>query len=377
MSVVQFKSKNAAFGSVDAGRHDAKSVTDDVRIGKVVDMCSPEELLRELQAGANDAELVLRSRGEIRDILHDKDDRLVVVVGPCSIHDPRAGLEYAGLLAQARKQWSEDLLLVMRVYFEKPRTVVGWKGLINDPYIDNSFSINDGLRIARRFLLDIAGLEVPSAVEFLDLITPQYLADVVSWGAIGARTTESQGHRELGSGLSCPLGFKNGTGGNIQIAADAVGASRQPHHFISVKKDGRAAVFQTRGNKDSHIILRGGSSEPNYDAASVGRACEILKASGLDEKLMIDFSHANSHKDHRNQPRVAEDVAGQIATGDARIFGVMIESHLVEGRQEYSVGGSNVYGQSITDACVSWDTTEQMFDTLASAVRARRASNRT
>ena len=357
--------------SAAATAADHLSVTDDVRIKKVVEMVSPESLVGDLPISGVAERLVTRTRSEICDVLHARDDRLVVIVGPCSIHDPKAGLDYAARLAKARGQWREDLLLVMRVYFEKPRTVVGWKGLINDPGIDNTFKINDGLHIARRFLLDISEQGAPAAVEFLDLITPQYLADVVSWGAIGARTTESQGHRELGSGLSCPLGFKNGTGGNVQIAADAVRSARNGHHFISVKKDGGVAIFETAGNDDAHIILRGGK-EPNYDKPSVDAACALLERSGLAQRVMIDFSHANSRKDHRRQPSVAADVAAQMAAGDERIFGVMIESHLVEGRQDHQAGGDNTYGQSITDACVGWETTEEMLAQLAEAVRARR-----
>jgi len=292
-------------------------------------------------------------------------------VGPCSVHDVRAALEYAERLLALKKALEKDLVVVMRVYFEKPRTTVGWKGLINDPDLDGSFQINKGLRIARQLLLNINEMGMPAGTEFLDMITPQYYADLVSWGAIGARTTESQVHRELASGLSCPVGFKNGTDGNVKIAVDAIKAASSPHHFLSVTKGGHSAIVSTNGNEDCHIILRGGK-QPNYDAASVDAACKELASGGLAQRLMIDVSHANSAKQYKRQVEVARDVAGQIAAGDERIIGVMIESHLCEGRQDLVPGKTLTYGQSITDACIGWDDTEMLLNELAEAVRKRR-----
>jgi 3-deoxy-7-phosphoheptulonate synthase len=302
--------------------------------------------------------------------MRGQDPRLLVIIGPCSIHDPKAALEYAAKLKAQREQYKDQLEIVMRVYFEKPRTTVGWKGLINDPYMDNSFKINDGLRRARELLLNISDLGLPAGTEYLDMISPQYLADLVSWGAIGARTTESQVHRELASGLSCPVGFKNGTDGNIRIAVDAIKAARHPHHFLSVTKGGHSAIVSTAGNEDCHVILRGGK-QPNYDAASVEAACQELAKSGLEPKLMIDFSHANSSKKHENQLLVAQDVAQQISAGEERIFGVMVESHLVAGRQDHTPGQPLNYGQSVTDACLGWDDSVRLLSILAEAVASR------
>src|SRR5471032_951307 len=304
-------------------------------------------------------------------MLHVQDDRLMVVVGPCSIHDPKAAMEYAHRLAALRRELAGDLEIVMRVYFEKPRTTVGWKGMINDPYMDNSFRINDGLRMARELLRDINELGLPAGTEFLDVISPQYIADLISWGAIGARTTESQVHRELASGLSCPVGFKNGTDGNVRIAVDAIKTSRQPHHFLSVTKDGHSAIVSTNGNDDCHVILRGGPT-PNYDAASVDEASTQLALAGLEQRLMIDFSHANSSKDYQRHMEVCADVADQVAAGDDRIIGVMVESHLQPGRQDLMPGKPLAYGVSITDACIGWDDSVKMLERLADAVRSRR-----
>jgi 3-deoxy-7-phosphoheptulonate synthase len=299
------------------------------------------------------------------------DDRLAVVVGPCSIHDPKAALEYAARLKPVRDRLKGDLEIVMRVYFEKPRTTVGWKGLINDPDLDGSFNINKGIRIARELLLEINELGLPAGCEFLDMITPQYIADLVSWGAIGARTTESQVHRELASGLSCPVGFKNGTDGNVKIAVDAIKAASQPHHFLSVTKGGHSAIVSTAGNEDCHVILRGGKA-PNYDAASIAAASQDLAKAGLAQRLMIDTSHANSSKNPQNQPLVAQDIGGQVASGDARIVGLMVESHLLAGRQDLVPGQPLTYGQSITDGCIDWDASVTLLEGLAGAVQERR-----
>lgn len=318
------------------------------------------------------ADTVYAARAAIHDILHGPDDRLLVVVGPCSIHDPKAARDYAGRLAEQRRRLKDRLEIVMRVYFEKPRTTVGWKGLINDPDLDGSFKINKGLRTARELLLDINEAGLPAGTEFLDMITPQYIADLVSWGAIGARTTESQVHRELASGLSCPVGFKNGTDGNLRIALDAIKAASQPHHFLSVTKGGHSAIVSTNGNEDCHIILRGGK-KPNYDRDSIESACAASEAAGLPCRLMIDASHGNSEKLPDNQRLVVSDIAEQLAEGDTRIFGVMIESHLVGGRQELVSGEALAYGQSITDGCIGWDQTIDLLDTLAKGVEARRA----
>ena len=348
--------------------------TDDVRIRGVKELTPPSHLMREFPVTDQASSTVYRAREEIHRIMHRGDDRLLVIIGPCSIHDPKSALEYARRLAQEEVKHAADLLIVMRVYFEKPRTTVGWKGLINDPRLDGTFHINDGLRLARNVLLDINKLGVPAGVEYLDMITPQYIADLVSWGAIGARTTESQVHRELASGLSCPVGFKNGTDGNIRIAVDAIKTARQPHHFLSVTKAGHSAIVSTNGNEDCHVILRGGPT-PNYDAASVAAAARQLAAAGLEQRLMIDFSHANSSKNYQRQMEVCADVAGQVAAGDDRIIGVMAESHLHPGRQDLVPGTSLAYGVSITDACIGWDDSVHMLDRLAEAVRKRRLAH--
>ena len=349
-----------------------KLATDDVRIKEIQDLITPLELLDKLKESKESTHNILAARAAIHRILHGSDDRLLVVVGPCSIHDTEAGLEYARRLKEMRKQLAADLMIVMRVYFEKPRTTVGWKGLINDPFLDGSYRINEGLEKARKFLLDVNELGMPAAMEFLDTITPQYTADLVSWGAIGARTTESQVHRELSSGLSCPVGFKNGTDGNVRVAIDAIKTASNPHHFLSVTKEGRSAIIATTGNEDCHLILRGGS-RPNYDAASVEAACRALEENGLAARLMIDCSHANSQKQFQRQLQVAEDIAAQLSAGDQRIIGVMVESHLHEGRQDYAPGCKLEYGKSITDACLGWQDTVKLLETLAAGVRQRRA----
>jgi len=352
-------------------RHD----TDDLRIRDIKQVIAPKDLHREFPITDSAAETVFNARRAIQRILHNEDDRLLVVVGPCSVHDPIAALEYAQRLAPLRAELGDRLMIVMRVYFEKPRTTVGWKGLINDPNLDGSFEINKGLGLARKLLLDLNELGVPAGTEFLDLISPQYIADLVSWGAIGARTTESQGHRELASGLSCPVGFKNATDGEVKVAIDAIHAAARPHVFMSLTKDGQSAIFNTAGNEDTHIILRGGS-RPNYDTESVNIAAEDIEKAGLMPKIMIDFSHANSRKQHDKQIRVCEDVAGQIGRGDRRIIGVMIESNLVGGRQDLSATNDLIYGQSITDACVGWDDSVPMLMELAEAVARRRQPRR-
>jgi 3-deoxy-7-phosphoheptulonate synthase len=348
-----------------------KLATDDVRIREIKKLITPLELLDRLKESADSTQNILATRKEIHNILHQSDDRLLVVVGPCSIHDTKAGLEYARRLMDVRKSLSKDLLIVMRVYFEKPRTTVGWKGLINDPHLNGSYKINEGLEIARKFLLDVNELGMPAGAEFLDMITPQYVADLVSWGAIGARTTESQVHRELTSGLSCPVGFKNGTDSGVRVAIDAIKTASTPHHFLSVTKEGQSAIFSTTGNEDCHVILRGGKT-PNYDAKSVNEACESLTAARLAPILMIDCSHGNSSKDYLRQKVVAQDIASQLAAGDKRIIGVMLESHLNEGRQDHAPGCDLVYGQSITDACLGWDDTVELLEVLAASVRVRR-----
>lgn len=349
-----------------------KHETDDLRIRGIQELVSPDALLAELPVSETASNTVHTARTAIRKVLAGEDDRLVVVVGPCSIHDVEAALDYARKLQKARDQYARDLLIVMRVYFEKPRTTVGWKGLINDPDLDNSFKINKGVHLARHLLSQLADLGMPAGVEFLDLITPQYLADLVSWGAIGARTTESQGHRELASGLSCPVGFKNGTGGAIKIAVDAVGAAGHPHHFLSLTKEGQSAIFATAGNADSHLILRGGNNGPNHDADSVAGAVAQLGQANLASRVMIDCSHANSRKQHKKQLEVGNDVAGQIAAGSRAIVGVMIESHLFEGNQKLVPGVKPDYGVSITDACLGWEDTEALLGELARAVAERR-----
>ena len=346
-------------------------MTDDLRIKEIKELVPPANLIGELACSEAASHAVHDARVAIHRILHGMDDRLVVVIGPCSIHDPRAALEYAQRLATERRRHAAELEIVMRVYFEKPRTTVGWKGLINDPDLDGSFRINQGLRMARELLLAISELGLPAGCEYLDMITPQYLADLVSWGAIGARTTESQVHRELASGLSCPVGFKNGTDGNIRIAVDAIKAAQQPHHFLSVTKAGHSAIVSTRGNEDCHVILRGGA-RPNYDAASVAAACAELAKAGLAQRLMIDASHANSSKDPQRQVEVCADIAQQLGAGNARIVGVMIESHLVAGRQDLVPGRALAYGQSITDGCLGWDKSVECLETLANGVRERR-----
>jgi len=345
--------------------------TDDLRIREIKELTPPSHLIREFPCTEKASTIVHDARQAVHRVLHTMDDRLVVVVGPCSIHDVRAAREYAGRLAEERRRHLADLEIVMRVYFEKPRTTVGWKGLINDPDLDGSFRINRGLRLARELLLDIAELGLPSGCEYLDMITPQYIADLVSWGAIGARTTESQVHRELASGLSCPVGFKNGTDGNVRIAIDAIKAAQQPHHFLSVTKGGHSAIVSTNGNEDCHIILRGGKA-PNYQAPSVDAACQEIARAGLAQRLMIDGSHANSSKRPENQVPVCEDVARQIAAGEERIIGVMVESHLVAGRQDLAAGRALAYGQSITDGCIGWEETVRVLEGLAESVRSRR-----
>jgi 3-deoxy-7-phosphoheptulonate synthase len=349
-------------------------VTDDVRIRAIKEVVAPASLIQELPVNNPIIETVVQARAAIHRVLHGADDRLVVVIGPCSIHDTQAGMEYAERLLEQRKKFHNELEVVMRVYFEKPRTTVGWKGLINDPDLNGSFEINKGLRIAREFLRSVNALGLPAGTEFLDMITPQYIADLVSWGAIGARTTESQIHRELSSGLSCPVGFKNGTDGNVRIAVDAIKAAQHPHHFLSVTKEGRSAIVSTSGNEDCHVILRGGKV-PNYDAVSVDTACKEIGAAGLAAKVMIDASHGNSSKVARNQLNVVGDIANQLAAGDDRIMGVMIESHLVEGRQDLVSGKSLTYGQSITDACVAWEDSVALLEVLAEGVCKRRLVN--
>ncbi|EJO54254.1 MULTISPECIES: 3-deoxy-7-phosphoheptulonate synthase [Burkholderia] len=345
---------------------------DDVRIGAVRPLISPALLLDELPVPAATQTLVEDTRKAIGDILHGRDDRLLLVVGPCSIHDHDQALDYARRLKAAADALKDDLLITMRVYFEKPRTTVGWKGYINDPRLDGSFRINEGLRAARQLLLDINALGLPASTEFLDLLSPQYIADLIAWGAIGARTTESQSHRQLASGLSCPIGFKNGTDGGVQVASDAIVAARASHAFMGMTKMGMAAIFETRGNDDAHVILRGGKNGPNYDAAHVDASCAVLRAAGLREQVMVDCSHANSNKSHERQIDVAQDLARQLSQGEHRIVGVMIESHLEAGRQDLKPGVPLKYGVSITDACLSWAQTEPVLDVLAEAVRHRR-----
>ena len=337
---------------------------------------APVELHNQLPLTDASAITTVKARESIHHILSQKDDRLIVIVGPCSIHDPKAAYEYAEKLRVLKEELKSSLHIIMRVYFEKPRTTVGWKGLINDPDLDNSFNINKGLHIARKLLLDLNTLGMPAAVEYLDLITPQYFSDVISWGAIGARTTESQCHRELASGLSCPVGFKNSTDGTVSIAIDAIKAAMNPHHFLSLTSEGHSAIFSTAGNEDAHIILRGGSDAPNYDAVNIDKIGKSMEAAGLPPDIMIDFSHANSLKQCHRQLLVGEDVAAQIAQGEQRIIGVMIESHLKSGRQDVVQGQELVYGQSITDACIGWDDTVQLLRDLSTAVNKRRTANK-
>ncbi len=345
--------------------------TDDLRIRKINELIAPEDLIEEIGISNGASDAVDSARRNIHNILRGDDDRLLAIVGPCSIHDPAAARDYAEKLKGAADYYADDLVVVMRVYFEKPRTTVGWKGLINDPDLNNTFEINKGLHLARQLLADLAEMGLPTATESLDLISPQYYADLIAWSAIGARTTESQTHRELASGLSCPVGFKNATDGDIQVAIDAINSASQPHHFLSVTKQGRSAIFQTAGNEDCHIILRGGS-HPNYDMFSVDDASALLEKSGLPARIMIDASHANSRKIPARQVDVALDIATQVARGSDAIFGIMLESNLVEGRQDVVADQELTYGQSITDPCVNWNATEQILDELAGAVRARR-----
>jgi len=346
-------------------------LTSDLRIRKIEPLATPAELIEEFPCDDAVSDTVSSARAALHEILHGRDDRLAVVIGPCSIHDPRAAIEYAQRLRPLRDALGGELEIIMRVYFEKPRTTVGWKGLINDPRLDGSFRINEGLALARGLLRDINALGLPAGCEYLDVISPQYISDLVTWGAIGARTTESQIHREMASGLSCPVGFKNGTSGDVKIAVDAVGAASHPHHFLAVTKEGQSAIASTTGNPDCHVILRGGKS-PNFDAASVQAASEVLARSGLAPRLMVDASHANSSKKPENQPAVIDDIATQLEAGESRIVGVMVESHLVAGRQDLVEGQPLTYGQSITDGCIGWDASVAVLERLAAAVRARR-----
>ncbi len=346
--------------------------TDDLRINEIREVLEPAKLVVDFPVSDHAAHTVLDARKAIQDIMQGKDDRLLLVTGPCSIHDTKAALEYADRLKPLIEKYKDDLCIVMRVYFEKPRTTVGWKGLINDPDLDNSFNINKGLQMARKLLLDLAEKSVPAGTEFLDPISPQYLTDLISWGAIGARTTESQVHRELASGLSCPIGFKNATDGGLQIAVDAILSSSHPHHFLGVTKEGRSAILATSGNPDCHVILRGGSNQPNYDTPSIDKAAALLNKAKLPERLVVDCSHANSLKDHIRQSDVAKEVANQIAAGEQRIFGIMLESNLVGGRQNLVDGKAEVYGQSVTDACMDWAATEDVLACFADAAAKRR-----
>lgn len=355
--------------SIDCSSHR----TDDLRVAEILPLLQPALLMHEVPLREADAAFVEKERRDAERCLRGEDDRLLVIVGPCSIHDPKSALEYGRLIATARKRYAADLNIVMRVYFEKPRTTVGWKGFINDPKINESYDINSGLRGARRLLIDLAEMGVPAGTEFLDVITPQYIADVVVWGAIGARTTESQVHRQLASGLSMPVGFKNGTDGSIQTALDAIEAARGQHCFLSVTKDGVAAIVRTRGNEACHVILRGGKGGTNFDTEAIANVTGQLAARGLPPTVMVDCSHGNSLKDYRKQPLVSQSLSEQIRAGSRALTGLMIESHLIEGRQDVKPGAELKYGQSITDACVSWETTVEMLDELAGAVRARRA----
>ncbi len=345
--------------------------TDDIRIKGISELVPPAQVLREFPVSDAAAEVVHETRRDIHQILHGADDRLLVIMGPCSVHDVVSAREYADRLKSLKQRLAQDLLIVMRVYFEKPRTTVGWKGLVNDPALDGSYNINEGLRIGRKLLLELNQAGMPAGCEFLDMITPQYFADLVSWGAIGARTTESQLHRELASGLSCPVGFKNGTDGNIKVATDGIRAARAPHHFLSVTKAGHTAIVSTSGNEDCHIVLRGGKA-PNYDAASVDAAARGLAEAGLAQRVMVDFSHANSSKVPQKQMDVGADVARQLSAGDDRLFGIMVESHLKAGRQDLVPGKSLTYGISITDGCIGWEDSASLVEALADAVRQRR-----
>ena len=372
MSTQQVPASDAWYANVEK-----TSQTDDERIKDITVLPPPEHLIRFFPIRGTAVEsLISRTRGNIHNIMSGQDDRLLVVIGPCSIHDPAAALDYARRLKVMRDKYADTLEIVMRVYFEKPRTTVGWKGLINDPYLDESYRIDEGLRIARQLLIDINRLGLPAGSEFLDVISPQYIGDLIAWGAIGARTTESQVHRELASGLSAPIGFKNGTDGNIRIATDAIQAAARGHHFLSVHKNGQVAIVQTHGNKDCHVILRGGKA-PNYDAASVAAACKELDAAGMQPTLMVDCSHANSSKQHEKQAEVARDIGSQIASGSRQVFGVMIESHLEAGAQKFTPGKDDaqqlVYGKSITDACLGWAPSLDVLEGLSQAVATRRA----
>jgi 3-deoxy-7-phosphoheptulonate synthase len=359
---------------------DRTSETDDQRIKDIAVLPPPEHLIRFFPIRGTPVEsMIARTRKSIHNIMRGKDDRLLVIMGPCSIHDPAAAMDYARRLSEQRVRYADTLEIVMRVYFEKPRTTVGWKGLINDPYLDESCRIDEGLRIARQLLIEVNRLGLPAASEFLDVISPQYIADLISWGAIGARTTESQVHRELASGISAPIGFKNGTDGNIRIATDAIQAAAGGHHFLSVHKNGQVAIVRTTGNKDCHVILRGGKT-PNYDQASVAAACSALTEAKLPASLMVDFSHANSSKQHKKQMDVARDIAGQLAGGSHQVFGVMVESHLEEGAQKFTPGkdamGDLAYGKSITDACLGWDDSLDLLNVLSTGIVQRRAKAR-
>lgn len=344
--------------------------TDNLRISDLTPLITPQELTGRLPISEHASELITQTRNEAKAIIAGEDDRLLVIVGPCSIHDTKAALEYAQHVKEAIKKYSNELLIIMRVYFEKPRTTIGWKGLINDPHLDDSFDINQGLHIARKLLLELADQGIAPATEFLDTISPQYISDLVAWGAIGARTTESQIHRELASGLSMPIGFKNGTDGNVQIAIDAIGAAQHPHHFLGVTKDGSAAIISTKGNEACHVILRGANTGPNYDEATIVKTANALAKKNCHTRIMVDCSHGNSNKDHKQQPSVAQAVANQITSGSTNINGVMIESHLQEGKQAFA--DTMEYGKSITDACLSWQQTVPVLDTLAEAIKKRR-----
>ena len=348
-----------------------KHQTDDLRIASIRAVTTPTEILEDIPVTESASNTVYETRRAIHAILNGEDDRLLVISGPCSIHDTDAAMEYAGRLLELKKELQDNLFVIMRVYFEKPRTTVGWKGMINDPDMNGSFHINKGLRLARQLLLNLNETGMPAGTEFLDIITPQYVNDLVSWGAIGARTTESQVHREVASGLSCPVGFKNGTDGTTQIAVDAIRAASHPHHFLSMRKEGNSAIFTTRGNEDCHIILRGGKN-PNYDAENINLVAGQLESAGLPARIMVDFSHANSNKEFKRQIEVGYNVAEQVAGGDRRIFGVMIESNLMEGRQDIKPGGNLAYGQSVTDACLGWEDTVDLIRKLAEAVKSRR-----
>ncbi len=346
--------------------------TEDLRLSSIQEVVSPAELHREIPLSEAGAANVASARSAIQAIANGEDDRLLVIVGPCSIHDPQAAMDYASRLREEAERHRDDLLLVMRVYFEKPRTTVGWKGLINDPGLDESFRINDGLRLARRLLRDLAERGVPAGTEFLEMVVPQYIDDLVSWGAIGARTVESQVHRQLASGLSCPVGIKNGTGGGLKAPVDAIRSAAHPHHFLSLTKEGHSAIFTTTGNPDCHLILRGGSDGPNCDADSIGQAEALLREAGLPVRLMVDCSHSNSGKDPERQAEVCRELAGRIGEGEKRVMGLMLESHLVAGSQKLTPGAELTYGQSITDPCMGWDTSTELLEELAASVRTRR-----